>query len=362
MAQAIENILDLVKMTNRDFGKYKWTELGYDLQQYFALPHLMKEKKVKFRSGNQLQWNVRTSTSGQAKNVRRYEVDTVNKTDHMQQGVLPWRSSTVNWSLDEVTIAVNREPARIVEMVQEARTDSLIDWAKLAESNWWNKPVNDADDTMPHGVMYSIVKHITGTSVTPASGDTIPGGFNGGNPSGFSSGVGGLSSSTYTDWANWTFKYVNVSQNDLIRRWRKAATFTYFMSPVPVPEYNRGDDMGYYMPYEVYGPLEESLEAQNDNLGNDIASKDGKVHFRGTPCYWVPKLDSDSDKPVYGINWGMYYPVFLDGWFMKERGPEYAPSQHNVIVNWNDSVYNFCCKDRRRNFVGAKALSNTELG
>lgn len=350
-----EDLLDHVKMTNHDFGKYRWTDISFDLQEHVAMPMLMRKEKVKFKSGDQIQFNVRTGTSGQARHKGLYAVDSFSKTDHMQHALIPWKHTESSWTLDEIQLSMNMEPARIIDEVEEARTDMLIDAAKLFETAFWGKPLDSDDSDVPYGIKYWLPKHVTGTSASGSDG--IPGGFNGSTATGFSD-VSGLSPTTFTNWRNWTFKYVSVTQKDLIRSWRKAATFTHFMNPVQVPTYNRGDRWGYYVPYSVYGPLEESLESQNSNLGNDIASKDGKPLFRGVPVTWTPQLDSDSDAPVYGINWGLFYPVFLNGWYAKEKGPEYAPNQHTVIVTWVDWTWNLCAKDRRAHFVGATANSD----
>jgi hypothetical protein len=211
------------------------------------------------------------------------------------------------------------------------------------ETDFWSKPATSSDTERTFGVQYWIVRSATSN------------GFNGGNPSGFTSGAAGIDSDTYTRWANWTERYVNITKTDLVAKWRRAATKTHFKSPVPIPSYNTGDRYGYYCNYDVLGTLEELLEAQNDQLGNDIASKDGRTLFRGTPVTYVPKLDDESTDPVYGINWGVFKPVFLTGEYMREDPPKQAPNQHNVFRVHIDLTLNFVCHNRRRLFICDKA-------
>jgi len=184
----------------------------------------------------------------------------------------------------------------------------------------------------------------------------------------FSSSSGNLSSDLSPRWKNWSAQHTDVSKTDLIRKWREAATKTDFRPPVEGPYSNmdymmytktnsgynerRSDYCGYYTTYDVLQRLEESLESQNDNLGNDIAPKDGSVMFRMIPVCWVPYLDNnDSTNPVYGINWRAFKPAFLTGEYMRENQVQPHPLHHRTIVQYIDCTYNFFSVDRRRQFV-----------
>jgi len=70
---------------------------------------------------------------------------------------------------------------------------------------------------------------------------------------------------------------------------------------------------------------------------------------------WVPKLDSDSQNPVYGVDHSTFYPVCLTGDYLRESEAKPAPSQHNVFQVFVDLTYNYLCIDRRRNWVLATA-------
>ena len=117
--------------------------------------------------------------------------------------------------------------------------------------------------------------------------------------------------------------------------------------------------------------MEEILESQNDNLGNDVASKDGLVQFRRNPVVWVPKIDTDvyggagteiddvysgtsKIDAIYGVNWNNFKPVFLRGEYMKESRVAPHPLHHRTITQYVDCTYNFFCNDSRSQFVLAK--------
>lgn len=355
-AYQADDYVDLVNTTLRHLERNTWADIVVDNQRHIALPMILRKKKVEFGSGYGHQFNARFFSNDAAKNVKLNATDNPTTADTQKTGNVPWRHSETHWALEERIISMNRKPSRLVSLLKTSRVDAMTSLAELMETNFWSKPTDSSDELQPYGVPYWIVKN----SST---------GFNGGNPSGFSDGAGNLSSSTYTRWKNWTAAYTQVTKQDLIRKWREAATKTDFRPPVDGPFSNvayKGSGSGknsgynesrssqcmYFTTYAVLQPLEEILESQNDNLGNDVASKDGMVHFRRLPVIWVPWLDNnDSSNPIYGINFKLFKVAFLSGEYMKETKVKPHPLHHRTIVQYTDCSYNFFCNDRRGNFV-----------
>jgi hypothetical protein len=328
---------DLVQTTLRDLGKPKFTEIATDLQRHTAMKNLLRKNRVVLQSGVGVQWDVMVNHSASASNVGLGATDVVNIIDTMVQATADWRNTTANYAIIGQEIAMNREPARIVDLIKERRIACMISVAEIMESNFWGAPVALTDSVTPWGVNTWIVKNATE-------------GFNGGVPSGYT--TIGLNPTTYPRWKNWTYQYTSVTRDDLIRHWRKAATFTDFEPPVDgIPTFNTGDVYGFYTNYGVIGPLEEALESQNENLGPDIASQDGKTIFRRVPVTWVPKLEADTTNPVYGINWGWFKTYILDGWWLKETHVPVYPGQHTISAHFLDSTYQWITKNRRCHFV-----------
>lgn len=348
-------IKDLITTTQRELGEMKFTELVSDVQEHVAMSELLKKNRVTFDSGTAIQWNLMMGHSGAAKEVGLFEVDSLDIQDQMVTANIPWRHVTVNYAIERRELAMNREPRRLVELVKIRRADAMASLAELMESRFWGRPTNSDDVKRVYGVNYWLVHNGN-------AGD----GFTGGAPSGFSS-VAGLSSTTYPRWRNWSANHASTGSDmtDVIVKWREAAVKTMF-KPIPnvsAPEYGSATSMGYYTNYDLLGKLETALTQQNDNLGNDLAPKDGKVIFRGVPVTYVPYLDKSAARPVYGINWGKFRPVFLSGEFMREMGPETAPNQHTTYVTFVDTTLNFLCYDRRRQFVlAANATQGGDLG
>jgi hypothetical protein len=328
---------DLVNTTLRDLGEMRFTEIATDLQKHTAMRNLLKVNRIVLESGYGVQWDVMVNQTGAAANVGLGASDNVNDVDTMVQATADWRNSTTNYSIIGQVIDMNREPRRIVNLVQTKRIAALISLAELMEANFWGPPVPITDLVTPWGVNTWIVKNATE-------------GFNGGVPSGYT--TIGLNPTVYPRWNNWTYQYTSVSRDDLIRHWRKAATFTDFQPPVDgIPTFNTGDNYGFYTNYGVIGPLEEAVESQNDNLGNDLASKDGLTMFRRVGVTWVPKLEADTTNPVYGLNWGWFKTYILRGWWLKETRVPIYPGQHTISAHFLDSTYQFILKNRRVHFV-----------
>lgn len=330
--------LDLVATTQKQLGRGKFTEIATQLQEYVAMGEVLKKHRSTFSDGTSITWRVMTGTSGAAKNIGLFATDTTAVEDVFQVAEIPWRSSMTSYIIDKHEISINRSPSRIVNLVKARRIDAEIDLAKLMEQNWWSKPVNSSDTTTPFGVDYWVVRNATA-------------GFNGGNPSGFSAGTAGISSTTYPTWANYTARYTTVNKTDFVAKAREAYTKTQWKAPVETPGFDTGTKRACYTTYSVLAALESIAEAQNDKLGKDVASMDGEVLFRRVPVKWVPQLDADTGAPFYGLDWGEFKVEFLSDWYMRETGPKEKADQHNVIQTFIDCTYNFRCTNRRKQFV-----------
>ncbi len=344
MALQAAQIADLIATTIRDLGRNKFTEIATDIQRFIAMSKLMTKNKITFSSGYEFQFDLMTDDNGSAAYNGLYAQDNVNVSNVMTQASVPFRHITWNWAIERRELKMNREPARIVELIKTRRIAAMISAVKKFENRFWRVPAS-TDDVNPFGIPYWIVKNNSE-------------GFNGTTPSGYTT-VAGLSTTTVPRWKNYTAQYTAVSKEDLIRKWRKAATFTDFEPPVEgIPDFNTGNTYGFYTNYGVVGPMEELLEAQNENLGNDVASMDGKVLFRRTGVTWVPQLEEDTTNPIYGINWGVFkVPVLADEWMLETPIP-IQPGQHTVSATHVDCSHNYCCYDRRRQLVLA---TNTGL-
>jgi len=241
---------------------------------------------------------------------------------------------------------------KILDMVQERQNMQIIDDVETLESAFWGTP-DASNDKIPYFLKYFIVQHITGTS------DTAGGGFNGAAPSGFTT-TANLNSTTYPAWANWSFKYANVSKADFIKKVKKAYYKTGFKSPVKTRSAGKkSDDFETFTTYPVVDECEDLLQAQNENLGSDLAKYQGEVHIRRIPLVPVPQLDANdsagTNAPIYGVNWSVFQLVLLKGNYFKQTPPlRGGRDQPSVWTIYRTLTIQGRCLNRRRLFVGSK--------
>jgi hypothetical protein len=331
-------IADLVELTLRKFIKNKWIDISLDLQEYIAMSHLLTDKKVGFDGGEQLQWQVKVSNSGNARNTALFDEDETSVGDHAKSAVLPWTFQTTNWAYDDREDAFQSSMERIVSLIKMREHAAMTDLALLMETNFFEKPsdpTTPAEKLKPYGLKYWFVRNAVE-------------GFTGSLPAGGFTNVAGLSPTTYEGWRNWSAAYDQANKIDLIRKMRKASRYTKFMPPVKFPDAGGSPRWMYLLNYATLAPLEEALEGQNSTLGNDLASKDGEVLFKRTPMKWAPYLDGDPQNPVYGINWGKFRAVFKTGEYMKKHKPKESAESHRTWVVHTDNSCQFQCLDRRQ--------------
>lgn len=339
------DIADFVASTLPELGRLKFTDLMSDYQNTIALKRTMKKNKMNFDSGRSVSFNVITDHNHSARFTGLAEVDVVDIPNVMTTGDVPWRHITWNWAMERRLIAMNRAPAKIVDVVMEQRTAAFGAAIIAFERAFWRVP-GSTDTKSPYGVPYWVVKSNTATSTNN--------GFNGTVPSGYTV-VGALNPTSYPRWANYATQYTSVTKDDLIRKVRRMLYYTDFMPLVDdMPVYNTGDDYGLYTNYAVYSVFQEILESQNENLGEDVAPMDGGgVLFKRKAITPVIELDSDTTNPFYALNWGEFKAMGLTGEWMNETHIPIKSDQHTVSVTHTDCSFNWFCRNRRRNGVVA---------
>lgn len=341
----VADVGDVIRGTLKQLHKDKWTNLSTDLQKFVAAKELVNDHKMKEDGGTSLQFNLMIGTNGQARATGLYEVDNVQQVDVMTQGDIPWRHMETKMTTEERLISMNRNNAvRVYDTIKTGKASAWMDWMEKFENFFWSKPATSADVKTPYGVkMYIVATNAASTF-----------GFNGGNPAGFTSGVAGLDSTLVPRWRNGSALFTNPTKDDFLPKLKEAATKCYFISAVDMPEYGNGKGPGYYTGYRVKAALDVIMENANDRLGSELDSMHGKTTFRGTPITWVPRLDDDATDPFYGINWSHMGWKYLEGEWMKQRGPFRAPLQHTAQWTFWDTSMNLYCDDRRSQFILTK--------
>jgi len=341
------DVADMILAIDNRRGRDKMTDIASDLQGYTAVTTLMNKKRRKIGGGIGYQWNLFTEGDDNTRLISLFSVDSVNQADGATSASVPWRYSTTGTVYDVNQAAMNASsPDRFWDFIKFKRHQTRQDWVEKHEGYFWGEPSSSTDTLTPFGVKYWLVYNAVE-------------GFNGGNNTNFAAGPGGVSRTTFPNWSNYTANYVNVTKIDLVRKMRRAMWSCRFRPPVSIiPQYTGGAQYGIYTTYDVLREFEESLEAQNQNLGNDVASKDGRTLFRRIPVEANPYLQANeaTTDPVVGIDWSSFHCVSMEGrWMVKTEPTALVGLQHNVVQENLDCAFNFLCLDCRKQFLIAKS-------
>ena len=191
MAFTPEQHDDLTTTTLNAMHKRKWVDLSMPLQVYVS-GRLFDDKKIEYQGGPQIEFQVQTKNTGNARNTGLYAQETTNVLDVMTVGRVPWMKQTTSygWDIDEDGMQSSAET--IVRLLDVREHTALNDLVILNEQNLWSAP-SSSSEQRPMGIPFWIQKDAT---TTPA------GAFQSGEPSGFTSGRAGIASSTNTGWRN----------------------------------------------------------------------------------------------------------------------------------------------------------------
>lgn len=319
-----------------------FVDMQTDLTDHVAVREMWKRRQKKFDGGNDWEFAVQMDHNHSARTVGLFESDGSALADTMKNGKVSPRHVNAHYIYDKREKSFQQGGVAVVDLVKTRYVGMIISLYELLEDLLWSKPVDSSDEKDPYGVAYWVVKNATE-------------GFNGGNPTGFSDGRAGISTSNYPRFANWTAQYAEITKTDLIRKMRRAHRKTRFRSPVSHATPSLGDmKNGIYTNDDVIGIMEEILEASNMNLGNDLASKDGRVMFKSTPVTYVPKLDDDTTDPIFMLDWKWMAIGVLEGWENNLSAPMPVPGKHNVRRVDLDATLNMVCTDPRRQTVISK--------
>jgi len=351
MAYTVEQLTGLVNSTISHYGKKKVTDIAADYQDYVVMDKLMKDGKIVYNGGKDYKFNVTKTLGGNARHVGLFQTDDVNVTDSIVQGTVPWKFTQTSYAFDTREEAINSaDPTQIVDHIRLRRDREMAGLVELCEQDFWaNNATDDTSNKTPFGLPYWVCKSSAKTAIADH-------GFIGGDPSGFTSGAAGLAVATYPNYQNYAGNYTSVTKDDLVKFMRRACRQTDFKSPIKHPNY---DTSGTSQRFQIYvnndtiEEFEEAGEAQNENLGRDMASMDGTITFKKNPIIWVPFLDADTSAPVYMINWGVFHMACLKDWVLKENTKP-APQQNNVVQTFVELGWNTACEDRRKQAVLSK--------
>lgn len=333
------DIADMLTTTLYDLGRGRFHQIAQELQEYIVLPRLLRKGRIRIQaSGVGIKETLMTSIGGTARWVGLLEEDAINFNDLLDTMTVNWCRLTDNMAWERRMLLENRGEARINNVIKPQRVAMMLRIADALEEGFFAAP-DSTDIKKPWGIKYWMVKN----SST---------GFNGGLPSGFST-VAGVNLTDSPTFKNYTFQYTNVTKSDLIKKLRTAHRKCRWRSPYKTAgmESEFGERRQLFMNETTISAIEEVGEAQNENLGRDIASMDDQIVFKKHPLVYVPYLDADTSYPIYMTDTDTIIPFILKGDYLRETDAKVSPRQHNTFEVHVDLSINFIMTNRRANCV-----------
>lgn len=361
-----DDLSDLLVTTREQFEEQKWEDISPDLTDFVAVRQLIVDKKVVEDGGDAINWTMMHKNSAAASHTGLYDVEQVDVDDVMVEATIPWRFTKTNFGFDIRERALNSpSEVQLVNLMKVRRHDGFMSLAELMEEVFWSEPASSTDKVKPLGLFHYLQRKVTGSSAATSTGE-----YGGGNPTGYSDGCAGVSSTTYPNYANWTQAYADVTATDLVDKMARAAFYTNFQSPHPYPEIGKGaPSKGIYCRWETFEQWRHVAMNQNENLGPD-ADKYGYKNFNSPATFQgidmtpVPQLKVYDENnaaatnayPVLMVNWAKFYPVFAEGWYLREHKPYMPANQPDVLRVRIDLVWNFKCTSRRHQAYLSKVV------
>jgi len=337
-----DQLLDLTKLTLSKFGRHRFNDIAASLQSYPVLSQMLRKDRVMEDGGKNIDRFILKDydISGDI-HAGLFEEDNVNVGAHMDQLNVPWVHAKENYGYEVREMLMNSGAERLLSLLKPRRHAMMMRLAEGLETGYWTLK-GSTESKKPLGEPYWVVRNATE-------------GFNGGLPSGFTD-VGGIDPTTTTGWKNYTFTYSNLTADDGIRSLRKAHYLTKWVSPESFADYRKGRFQDFKLYTNVEGVLDlvDAATKQNDRVGADLATYDGKTLWFGHPIVHIPKLDADSTNPLIMCDLAWMHMVVLKGDYLRQTGPEHLSDKHNVIVTHVDLTYQFICTNRRQQGIGYK--------
>jgi len=357
MAIQTKDIEDMLTATYSDLKKNSIVDISQELTEYIVMPYLNKAAGgvVIKKGGVGVEQTLMIQHGGRSKFIGEYDEDTVNVIDVLKRMKIDFCLLTDGIAHTQGEIEDNRGEQRINDIFKPRRRAMYLRAAETMEDAFFSTP--DASDALtPWGLKYWIVKNATA-------------GFNGGYPSGFSL-IGNINLTEVPNFKNYTNSYTSITKADLILKMKSAHRKTKFKAPRKDAGFD-GDAMPrkriYLTNEDVLEGLEGIAEAQNENLGNDVAPKvagagswglrsdgDGNVLFKSNPFVYSELLDDDTSDPVYGLDMSTIHMLIKAGDNMNLGSFRVAPNQSRVYKAVLYHRYQSICDNRRNNFVIAK--------
>lgn len=341
------DLIDLTRTTLENLPDMEF-ETALNQANYPAINEWFQSDKVQEDGGTSIVRNIMLDNSGNARHVRLYQRSSINVADVQTKITAPWVQIEGQWSIERREVLRNRGRAKFIDLVQSRRMDAMLAMADLLEQRAWLSPQNTSDDLNPRGITFYLSKIIppNGTGYDSAI-DITTGGFVGrrvlfNDATQSITDKAGINPTTQAKWRNYAAQKTGIN-SDFIKSMSRAFYATKFVPPMTVKELKSGPASKYriYMGLDDLTEYGDLARKANENLGADLDKFHGVLAFNRVPILYAPNIDTDASRPVYGVNHSKFYPIVLEGDWMREDEPDRDPELHNVTTTFVDGSYQY---------------------
>lgn len=340
------DLIDLTKTTLENLPDMDF-EVALAKVNYVAVNTWFQKDKMEIDGGTSIVRNIMLDNSGNARHVRLYQRSSINVADVQKRLTAPWVQVEGQWSIERREVLRNRGKARFINLVESRRLDAMLAMADLLETRAWKTPQDSNDDLNPRGLPYYISKLIPAVGSGYDALIDIAGGFSGrrilwGDTTQTINDKSGINPTTQSKWRNYADTKTGIN-SDFITKLSRAFYATRFRSPMLAKDLSKegSNKFRIYMGLDDVVSYGDLARKANENLGADLDKFHGVLAFNRVPVEHAPELDSDTDRPVYGVNHDKFKPFVLEGDWMREDEPDRDPELHNVATTFVDGSYQY---------------------
>jgi hypothetical protein len=351
-----DQIDGLIKTTQRHIVRDRKASIAERLTKYVGVKNLFRPNKKSVSDGYGIEWNIATDHSNTAMQVGLYDTIAPATSLHQVRANIPWRHTRAHVSWDLREIAMNRSPARILNIIKEKIFEMDVAWFEQLEDQIWRIPTA-GDDQSIFGLLYWLFSpQDAGQTVSASTNASF---FTSGtgnrvnfNLAAYSGGPGSVSRVTYGRLGNWYQQFASITYADLFAKMRTGLDEVDYESPMQWNKLMEGNQrFGIYASQAAARAAADEVRQQNENIGPDLAQFDGKATIRGTPIVGVPKIgEIDAGRttainPFYVIDWSQFTPVTLEGFESHEVTETGGANQPLTVtraryMTWNAKCWN----------------------
>lgn len=350
----VANYGDLVNATKVDYGPKKIQQIAQNYPSYPLFTIFFKKETMNLDDGQLIQRNAQLKKSPRFRFKHIATPDTIKIEDLTAQMQIPWRFADTHWAFVDQDVYLSRGKAKIFDLIDSRRNDAYLDAVEGLEQMLTEAP-STTDTKTPYGIPYYVVK--TSAASTFGFNGTVPGSH---------TTVANISPTTYANWRNGNQLYTSVTKADLIKKLRGAMRECMFqdLEMLTGDDYRRGRDRYVLLVnFTTISSLEDLGEAQNENIGRDLAAfegnssqkdvyrTDGVLTFRRKPILASKHFDADTANPVYGLAMDTWCTYVHEHFNFREHPVKEVADTHGAYYVPVDLWCNILCFDRRRNFV-----------